>query len=210
MPLKEHDFVELDYTGFLKENNDVFDTTDAKTAKEHHLQGATGKLTICLGKGHLLRGLEQKLIGKELGKHRIELTQEEAFGRKNAKLIHLIPTQNFIKSGVQPQPGLPVEVDGMMGTIRTVTGGRTIVDFNHPLSGRDVTYDVTLHRVVTDAKDKVAAMVKALIGQEGQVSMTDDDAAVKLKDELPKQVADELSKEIVSATGVKQVTFSKA
>lgn len=210
MPLKEHDFVELDYTGYLKDTNDVFDTTDAKTAKEHHLQGSPGKLTICLSKGHLLRGLEQKLVGKELGKHRIELSQDEAFGRKNAKLIHLIPTQNFIKAGVQPQPGLPVEVDGRMGTVRTVTGGRTIVDFNHPLSGKDVAYDVTLHRVVTDTKEKVAAMVKALIGIEGQVTVTDESAKVVLKDELPKPVADELSKEICSAAGVKQVTFSKA
>lgn len=210
MALKEHDFVELDYTGRLKEDKSIFDTTDEKVAKANGMKGSFGKITICLGKGHLLQGLEKKLIGKELGTHHIELSADEAFGKKNAKLMNLIPTQNFIKQGIQPQPGMPVQIDGMMGTIRAVTGGRTIVDFNHPLAGKDVSYDVTLHQVITDAGQKVASLVKVLLNQEPKVTVAKDDVTVSLKEELPKQIADELAKEISATAGVKHVQFLKA
>jgi FKBP-type peptidyl-prolyl cis-trans isomerase SlyD len=210
MAVREHDFVELDYTGRLKDDKSIFDTTDEKVAEKEGLKGKFGKITICLGKGHLLKGLEKKLIGKELGTHSVSLTAEEAFGKKNAKLMNLIPTQNFIKQGVRPEPGMPVSIDGHMGTVRAVTGGRTIVDFNHPLAGKDVVYEVTMHKVVTDAAAKVTALVKVLLNEEPKVSIAKDDATVSLKEELPKPVADELAKEIVSAAGVKHVAFLKA
>lgn len=210
MSVKEHDFVELDYTGRLKEGNSVFDTTEERVARDNGMKGKFGRITICLGKGHLLKGLEKKLVGKELGTHHIELSADEAFGKKNGKLMNLIPTQNFIKQGIQPQPGMPVEIDGMMGTVRAVTGGRTIVDFNHPLAGKDVSYDVTLHKIITDAAQKVASLVKVLLNQEPQVTVAKDDVTVSLKEELPKQIADELAKEIVATAGVKHVAFLKA
>jgi len=210
MALKENDFVELDYTGILKEDNSVFDTTDASVAKQHNLKGDFKPVIVCLGKGHLLQGLEKKIIGKELGKHRIELSVDEAFGRKNAKLMNLIPTQNFFKQGIRPEPGMPVQIDGTMGTVRAVTGGRTIVDFNHPLAGKDVIYEVTLHKVVTDSAQKVKALVKSFINQDAQVSIDKDDASVSLKAELPKQIADELGKEVAKLAGVRHVNFLKA
>lgn len=211
MPFKEKDFVELDYTGFIKDTKDVFDTTDAATAKEHHLSGSTpGKVVICLGRGYLMAGLEKRLIGREPGNHRVELSAQDAFGKKNAKLLVLIPTQNFIRDGVQPQPGLPVEIDGKMGRVKAVTGGRTIVDFNHPLSGRDVYYDVTVHKVVTDAKEKVAAVVRMLLKLEAQVTVDKDDATVSFKQELPKELVEFLGKEIQETTGMKHVHVIKA
>ncbi|HSU72678.1 MAG TPA: FKBP-type peptidyl-prolyl cis-trans isomerase [Candidatus Binatia bacterium] len=210
MAVKEHDFVELDYTGRLKDDSSIFDTTEEKVAKEHQLKGTFAKVTICLGKGHLLHGLEKKLIGKELGTHKIELKAEEAFGKKNAKLLNLIPTQNFIKQGIRPEPGMPVNIDGHMGTVRAVTGGRTIVDFNHPLSGKDVVYEVTLHKIITDPQQKVASLVKVLLNEEPKVTVLKDDVTVSLKEELPKPVADELAKEITATAGVKHVTFLKA
>jgi len=210
MPLKEKDFVELDYTGSFREDGEIFDTTDEKVAREHKLRGDKyGSVTICLGKGHLLRGLEQKLIGKELGKHRIELTAEEAFGKKNPKLISLIPTQNFIKNQIRPEPGLPVNIDGMVGVVRSVTGGRTIVDFNHPLAGKDVVYEVEMKRIVSDPKEKVMALVKILTSQDGEVNLESGEATVTMKQEVPKEAVEGLSKEISETAGIKKVIFKK-
>ena len=33
--IKQHDFVEIEYTGTIKEDNTIFDTTEEKVAKEH-------------------------------------------------------------------------------------------------------------------------------------------------------------------------------
>ena len=151
-----------------------------------------------------------KIIGKELGKHKIELSIEEGFGRKNPKLINLIPTHNFTKNKVQPQPGLPVNIDGMVGVIRSVSGGRTTVDFNHPLAGKELVYEVNLHRIVSDPKEKVMGAFKTLTGKDGQVAMESGTATITVKEEVPPQVADQLAKEIVDLTGVKKVEFKKA
>ena len=210
MALKENDFVELDYTGFLKEGNAVFDTTIESVAKANQLKGAFKPVIVCLGKGHLLHGLEKKIIGKELGSYKISLSVDEAFGKKDAKKMNLVPTTNFHKQGINPQPGLPVQIDGMTGIVRAVNGGRTIVDFNHPLSGKEVVYEVKLHKIITDTASKVKSLVKAFIKQDVQVTVDKDDATVSMTQELPKPIADEFSKQIALLAGLKHITFLKA
>ena len=50
---------------------------------------------------------------------------------------------------------MQLNIDGVVGTVKTVTGGRTLVDFNHPLSGRELVYEVQVKKVVTDTQQKV-------------------------------------------------------
>jgi FKBP-type peptidyl-prolyl cis-trans isomerase 2 len=212
MPLKKHDFIEVEYTGKTKEENIVFDTTDEKTAKGNNIHSPNveyGPVVICLGEGHILKGLDQKLEGKELGSYRLELTPEEGFGRKDARLVHLIPTSKFRKQSIQPQPGLQINVDGMMGVIKTVSGGRTIVDFNHPLSGRDIIYNIKINRVVNDDKEKISAVLKLSMGlKDAEVTMKEGEANIKLKQNLPKELQENLTKKITELTGIKKIQFS--
>ena len=57
----------------------------------------------------------------------------------------LIP--NFrLSQTLNPIPSLPVNIDNLNGIIRTVSGGRVIVDFNHPLSGRVLSYNVKVNK----------------------------------------------------------------
>ena len=146
--IKKNDFIEIEYTGKTKDEQMVFDTTDEKLAKEEEIfqKGAQyGSAVICIGQGQIIEGLDNKLVDKEEGKdYTIDLQPEEAFGKKSAKLIQLVPTRKFKESEVMPQPGLQVQIDGMNGIIKTVSGGRTLVDFNHPLSGKIIEYDVKI------------------------------------------------------------------
>jgi FKBP-type peptidyl-prolyl cis-trans isomerase 2 len=212
MPLKEKDFIEIDYTGRLKEGNELFDTSDEKLAKENDIHSdkmVYGPTIICLGEGNLPRGLEKKLEGRELGKHVIELKPEEAFGKKNAALVRLVPMIVFIEQEIQPVPGLRLNMDGTIGTVKHVGGGRVLVDFNHPLAGKELVYEVNVRRVVTDAKEKINAMLMVLLGIKGaDITVEGSKAKVMLEKELPKQMADELSKHIKEITGV-ETEFAK-
>ena len=133
MPVKANDFVELEYTGRLKDSGVVFDTTDEKVAKEHELPKAQyGPVVVVIGQGQLLKGLEEHIIGKEPGNYRIELPAEKAFGKKNAKLIQMIPASKFTQQKIQPVPGLQLNIDGVLCTVRQVTGGRVMaVSYTH-------------------------------------------------------------------------------
>jgi len=141
MAIKQKDFIEIDYTGKVKEDNVIFDTTDEKAAKEndiHNEEMTYGPVIICVGEKHVIKGLDDWIAGKEIGEYDVDLKPEDAFGKKDAKLLKLIPTNVFLKQQISPMPGLQVNMDGVVGTIRSVSGGRIFVDFNHPLDRKSV------------------------------------------------------------------------
>jgi FKBP-type peptidyl-prolyl cis-trans isomerase 2 len=205
--IAKNDFIEIDYTGRTADDNAVFDTTVKSVADENHLHSHNLKpVIICVGEGQLLKSLDENLIGKDIGEHMIKLTAEQAFGKKSAKLIQLVSTSKFVKEKIQPMPGLQVTIDGMNGLVRTVTGGRTMVDFNHPLASRDLVYTVTIKRIVTDAKEKAESLLAMVFPDvktdlaEGVLNVT---TKAKLPEELHKMLEERVKKlvpEIISVT----------
>lgn len=218
MQIKKHDFVEIEYTGRTADDNQVFDTTYEETAKEHGLlqDGAKyGPVTVCVGEGFVLGALENALLGKsENSSLTVTIKAEDAFGRRSARNIQLIGTQKFRKQGLDPVPGLKVTVDNMPGIIKTVTGGRTLVDFNHPLASRDLIYDVKIGRVIKDDGKKVDAYLKmAFGGALTQPELKDGRLTVKARAELPAEVSKKISekiREIVPAVKAVEFVTSKA
>jgi len=201
MKIKIKDFVEVEYTGTIKEDNLIFDTTDEQLAKDNNLFNenmAYGPVVICLGEGQVLKGLDDELIGKEAEKeYTIELSAEKAFGKKDPKLIQLIPTSKFSQQKIRPMPGLQLNIDGLMGMVKTVSGGRTLVDFNHPLSGKDVVYEVKINRIVTDDLEKVKAYLKVSLNlKDIDVKIEEGTAKASLKKEIPKEASEMLNKKI--------------
>jgi len=210
MAIKKHDFVEIEYTGRLEEDDIVFDTTDETLAKESGINGPNteyGPIIICIGENQVLEGIDKNLIGKEPGAYKFKLIPEQAIRKKNARLIQLIPTRKFIKENIQPAIGLQVNVDGAMGVIRTVTGGRTLVDFNHPLSGKDVVYDVKVKRLVTDRKEQAEAYLNITLRiKDKEINITDSTADIRTKINLPDDIKANLSakmKEIFKLDDIK-------
>lgn len=206
MPIKKNDFVEIDYTGRIKESNDVFDTTLEKTAKDAKIftQGGRYKpVIICVGEGHILPGIDEFLIGKDVGNHKIDLPAEKAFGKKRVDLVRIIPQKRFEEQNIQPMPGLRLNIDGAVGIIKSVSAGRIVLDFNHPLAGREVLYDIKVNRLVADKKEQVTSLVRVLLGmREPKVELDGKKAKISLPVELPKELLDALKKKISDLTGV--------
>ena len=197
--VKRQDFVEIEYTGIIKENGTIFDTTKDSPA------------VICIGSNHVLNGLEEQLIGKETGKeYKIELSPENAFGRRNAKLIQLIPLNKFRQQNIEPMPGLQLNIDGLFGVIKTVSGGRCLVDFNHPLAGRDVIYHIKINRIVNEDKEKLNSILKMQFHiKDAEIEIKEGGAYVKSKHNIPEQAQEEF-RNIVHATipSIKKVEFT--
>jgi FKBP-type peptidyl-prolyl cis-trans isomerase 2 len=161
--IKKNDFIEVEYTGKIKKEDIIFDTTNEETAKKAGLEQSItkfGPISICVGAKHLLPGLETFLEGKEIGDYTVEVKPEEAFGKKDAKLLQMVSRSKFLKERINPQPGLVVEVDGQRGLIKTVTGGRVIVDFNHPLSGKELVYDIKVNKIINDIKENIKTLIE--------------------------------------------------
>ncbi|MEK6835971.1 MAG: FKBP-type peptidyl-prolyl cis-trans isomerase, partial [Nanoarchaeota archaeon] len=143
MKTKIGDFIELDYVAKTKNDNKVFDLTNEEKAKEFNLydeKRSYHAIKICLGYNDIIPGLDEALIDKEPGKYVIEIKAEKAFGNKDHSLIKLVPNSVFTKQNIKPFPGLMVNIDGFIGVIRSSSSGRVLVDFNHPLAGKDLVY----------------------------------------------------------------------
>ena len=157
--IKKGEFIEVEYTGRIKEDNLIFDTTNEKLAKEAGMNAPNmtyGPVIVCLGEGQLLKGLENQLEGKETEKeYTFTISPEDGFGKKDAKLIRMVPINVFKKQNIMPQPGMQVNIDGLIGIIKTAAGGRCLVDLNHPLSGRELNYTIKVNKIITDNKEKI-------------------------------------------------------
>src|SRR3989344_3059715 len=153
MAIKKGDFIELDYTGKVAQTNEIFDLTDEKIAKENNVydeKAHYGQVIVCVGENDLVKGLDNFIEGKEPGKYKVELKSDDAFGKRDNRLVKVFPTTTlrnmFQKQGyeIEPMPGMQVNIAGLVGLIKTVTGGRTLVDFNHPLAGKDLVYEIEI------------------------------------------------------------------
>ncbi|MBD3208838.1 peptidylprolyl isomerase [Candidatus Woesearchaeota archaeon] len=209
--IKKGEFVELDYTGKTKEEGVVFDTTVKKIADEAELgvQKDFKPLIVSAGEGHVLPGLDKQLVGATLGKHTFSVPTEEGFGKKSAKLLQLIPRKKFKEQNIQPVPGLEINVDDQVGVIRSVSGGRIIVDFNHPLASKDLVYEVDIKQKITDQATKVKALLAVMRIPFEDVTITEGKAVVTGTKQLPEEFIQLFSKDVVRLTGVQDLTFRK-
>ena len=134
MAVDNGDFVRVNFTGKIKDTDDVFDTTYDEIAQEAGIfdENKTYKaIPIVVGGNHLLPAIEEAIKGLEAGdKKTIEVDAENGFGQRNPKLIQLVPMKEFKRQGMTPVPGMRIQSEGSTGKILTVNGGRVKVDFN--------------------------------------------------------------------------------
>ena len=152
--IKNNDFIEIEYLG--RTDGEVFDTNIPEELKKINPQAEAKPLTVVAGKEMLVKGFDKELAGKEIGKkYTINITPEEGYGKRNPQLIKLIPKKIFLQHKMNPIAGMTVALDNQMAKIVSVSGGRVLVDFNNPLSGKDLEFDFTVKKKITDLKEKI-------------------------------------------------------
>jgi peptidylprolyl isomerase len=208
---KKGDFIELDFVGRVKSTNRIFDLTIKDIAEKEGIYSNEGKyepMIACLGASHLIKCVDEQVTNKEVGiDFEFDLTAENAFGRKNPKLIQLTSLAMFKKKNIMPMPGLQLDIDGALATVRSVSGGRVIIDFNHPLAGKELHYWVKIRKIITDKKEKVEAIIK-LLGVPCTVSFKEKVATIKMIESIPEQMQKIISEEIKKQVSDIEIKFS--
>lgn len=163
MPVKEGDFLLVNYTLKVKESGETVDTTVDSIAKEariHREDNVYEPRFVVLGEEFLPKGLEDSLVGVEPGtKKTIELPPEKGYGARDPGKMRLVPLRRFHEKDINPTPGAQVELDGRTAVVRAVGAGRVQVDYNHPLAGRTLVYDISIEKVMEDRDDKILSLV---------------------------------------------------
>jgi FKBP-type peptidyl-prolyl cis-trans isomerase 2 len=172
MPFKKNDFIEIGFTGRIKDG-EVFDSNLAEELKKLNSNQPAKPFIFPLGQDMFLNGVEDFLIGKEPGNYEIDLKPESAFGLRNPSLIQMIPMKVFIEHKVNPIPGAILTFDNKLGKVLTVSGGRIMVDFNNPLAGKEVVYKVNVLRKVDDINEKVNSLNEFLFRRDFKFEIQD-------------------------------------
>jgi FKBP-type peptidyl-prolyl cis-trans isomerase SlpA len=109
--------------------------------------------TFTMGDGSMLHGLELALYGLRPGEsQRLVLHPEQGFGRRDPAKVHYLPRADFA-GDIALEPGLilaftTAEGDEIAGTVLSFTDETVEVDFNHPLAGHALTFEVEIIDVV--------------------------------------------------------------
>lgn len=187
MTIKEKDFVEIEFTGKIKDSQEIFDSNIQEDIKKANLDIKEIKpFILSVGQKMLPSGFDQDLIEKEINKeYTLELKPEDAFGKRDKELIKMVPTRLFLEQRINPQRGMQLNLDGQIVKILSNSGGRTLIDFNHPLAGKEVVYKYKINRIVENENEKIDALFDFFFKQKLEYEVKDKKIIFKeLKKEL--------------------------
>lgn len=137
-------FLTLHYRLTLPDNGaDVINTFEGKPA------------TLQLGIGQLSEGLERCLLGLADGEHRVfDLPEGEAFGPRNPDLVQrvshaMLERESTADEAGSYEPGDLVEFNApnggsFAGVLKSIDDEGALFDFNHPLAGKPVRFEVKI------------------------------------------------------------------
>ncbi|MAG07366.1 hypothetical protein CMI46_00955 [Candidatus Pacearchaeota archaeon] len=174
------DFIELEFTGLVKDG-EIFDTNRKEDAEKIDLKIGPKPMIISIGHDMILPGLDKDLEGKEIGKsYEVELQPKDAFQERKKELIRLIPKSAFTAQNLDPKPGMTLALDQTLVRIASVSGGRVLVDFNNPLSGKVIIYKYKILKKVTDIKPKIQSIIDFFFkGQKIEFEIKEKKAIIK-------------------------------
>ncbi len=134
---KEGDTVKVHYTGKL-EDGEIFDTSQDDDPLEFKIGG-----------GKVIRGFEQGVVGMNEGESKtVEIPSDEAYGPHHQELVIDIEMDQF-PDDLDPEVGQQFKMrqpDGptIIVAVAEITDDSVTLDANHPLAGKDLTFDIQL------------------------------------------------------------------
>jgi FKBP-type peptidyl-prolyl cis-trans isomerase SlyD len=214
--IQKGDFIRITYTGRLgDENGDVFDTTDEQVARDNGIYNEDytyGGEKIIVGAGHTLEGLDEEVVGKEVGySGTVTIPPEKGFGVYDASLIK---SYNISQFKQKPEVGTQVQIEGRYGVVHRVIGRRVQVDFNNPLAGKQLYYTYKIEEKIDDELEKTKGLVQLYTKEILDVKIENSIAIIDIPLKIaytPQWVLSKrnLAEDIIKYTSVEEVVYTE-
>ncbi len=194
--MQENDFIRISFEAKLKETQQKFDGAE--------------DIPIVVGEGYSLRGVEDALLQMNVGEKRtVEIIPDKGFGNRNPSLIKLISIAEFRRHNTKPIPGMMVEADNMRGRVLSVSGGRVRIDFNHPLAGKTLIYDIEIKNKTETPEEKIKYLVEIFTRRKDKldVKINDKEAEVVVPPMINSLIKKRVADEAIGVLGLERVKF---
>ncbi|WP_439110435.1 FKBP-type peptidyl-prolyl cis-trans isomerase [Lentibacter sp.] len=135
--VKSGDTVSIHYTGTLSDGS-VFDSSQGREPLE-----------FVVGSGQIIPGLDTALPGMKVGdEKRVEIASDDAYGPHHAEARQAVPRAE-IPADIPLEIGVQLQAKNERGeimplTVVEVSEETVVLDANHPLAGKDLTFEIEL------------------------------------------------------------------
>ncbi|MFQ6052487.1 MAG: peptidylprolyl isomerase [Candidatus Hydrothermarchaeota archaeon] len=151
MGVEYGDVVKVNYVGKL-EDGTIFDTSLEKVAMDAGILIPDKKyepLVVVVGAKDVIKGFEETLVGMEKDEVKeVKIPPEKAFGFRNPELVKKYSKALFEQSNVEPIEGMRITTPEGHATISKVAEDYVEVDFNHPLAGKTLIFEIKVEDIV--------------------------------------------------------------
>ncbi|MEL9914467.1 MAG: peptidylprolyl isomerase [Thermoplasmatales archaeon] len=206
--MEKGDIIKLQMDTFTDDGK-LVETTDETKAKENGIYDehySYKPILTIVGSGRLFNDLEEDLVKASVGEEReVTIPPERAFGQRDTNNVRVTSYREVERAlreeerkkgkneDVVPEPGMTVRIGDKYGKILTVTAGRVVIDFNHPLAGKSIKYKYKIIEKIEGDENKIRSIIeinfpkdsdkfKIEVGEE--ISITIPDSA-KIDDTWP-------------------------
>ncbi len=152
MSIENDKVVSMFYTLTDKATGDLLDTNKQ-----------ANPLEFLFGRGQIIPGLESELEGLSAGdKKQVEVLADQAYGKYDEKLLQTHSREQF--AGIELKEGMTLFGQGEDGgqvqvSVKSFNDSEVTVDFNHPLAGKDLNFEVEITEVREASEDELATGV---------------------------------------------------
>ncbi len=142
-----------------------YELKDSKTQDilDSNRQAGGQPLEFLVGRGQIIPGLEDKIKELELGSEKeILVKANEAYGEYKEEGKQTLPKEQF--AGIELKEGMTLFGQGEDGqqiqvTVLSFTDEEVTIDYNHPLAGKDLLFDIKIVDVRDATEDELATGV---------------------------------------------------
>nr|EGQ40455.1 MAG: FKBP-type peptidyl-prolyl cis-trans isomerases 2 [Candidatus Nanosalinarum sp. J07AB56] len=210
--MEKGELVLIHYTG--KTDGEVFDTSREEVANENDLDTDQDfkPAPVLVGEQYVIEGLEEAVEQMEVGdSETVSVEPEKGYGERDSEDVDVYRESEFESQGIDNvRRGDELMIGNRRGRVLSNESGRVRIDFNHPLAGQELEYDVEVVEEVEDNEEKAEYIFSYRLGH-GDISFEDGTATVTHDHdhEIPQHLKDTVRNEILEYTGLEDVEFEE-
>jgi FKBP-type peptidyl-prolyl cis-trans isomerase SlyD len=140
-----------------------YEVRDGDTVVDSNVGGAP--LVFMFGKGQIIPGLENGIANMAIGeKADVLVKPADAYGELNPDAQQEVPKDQF--AGIELTEGMTLYGQGEDGgtvqvTVKEIKDDTVVIDFNHPLAGKDLMFTVTVNNIREASAEEVMTGIPA-------------------------------------------------
>ena len=140
-----------------------YEVRDGETVVDSNIGGTP--LVFMFGKGQIIPGLESGIANMNVGDNgEIPVKAVDAYGEYNSEATQEVPKDQF--SGIDLELGMSLYGQGEDGStvqvvVKEIGEENIMIDFNHPLAGKDLLFSVTINNIRDASEEEVRDGVAA-------------------------------------------------